>query len=342
MYESVFAEHAGGVSKNTGGGRKTVFRLLGCRSRGMRNHHLSKIAPFLISLFVLLSSGCSIRRMAIKQVSNTVASGGATFSRDNDPELIRQAGPFSLKLMESLLEEVPRNRALLLATSKRFTQYTYGFIQEDADEIESQDLEAAGRLRDRARLLYLRARDYGLRGLELSHPGFDTALRRDPSSAVSVVQSISDVPFLYWTAAAWGAAISISKDRPDLIADRPAVEALIDRALALDEQFDFGSIHSFLIAYEPSRPGGTGDPAVRGRKHFERAVELTKGQLASPYVSFAENISVRKQNRAEFQSLLQRALEIDPNTRPEWRLENLLMQRRARWLLSRQDALFVE
>ena len=28
--------------------------------------------------------------------------------------------------------------------------------------------------------------------------------------------------------------------------------------------------------------------------------------------------------------------------RPEWRLENLLMQRRARWLLARVDELFVE
>jgi len=300
-----------------------------------------RTASTLALILVLSASGCS-RRMAIKSFSDTVASGGATFSSDNDPELVREAVPFSLKLMESLLDEVPRHRALLLATSKRFTQYTYAFIQEDADEMESRDIAAADRLRNRARLLYLRARDYGLRGLEVKYRGFGTALRGDPKSAVSVVTSISDAPLLFWTAASWAAAISISKDRPDLIAEQPVVEALIDRALMLDEKLDFGSIHSFLIQYEPSRPGGTGDPAERSRIHFERAVELSKGQLASPYVSFAETVSVSKKNRAEFQSYLQRALEIDPDGRPEWRLENLLMQRRARWLLSRADELFLD
>ncbi len=79
-----------------------------------------------------------------------------------------------------------------------------------------------------------------------------------------------DVPLLYWTAASWGAAISLSKDNPDLVADQGIVEALIDRALALDETFDHGAIHAFLIAYEPSRIGARGDFATRSRKHFDR------------------------------------------------------------------------
>ena len=32
---------------------------------------------------------------------------------------------------------------------------------------------------------------------------------------------------------------------------------------------------------------------------------------------------------------------VDPDVRPEWRLVNLVMQRRARWLLSRIDDLFL-
>jgi predicted anti-sigma-YlaC factor YlaD len=51
---------------------------------------------------------------------------------------------------------------------------------------------------------------------------------------------------------------------------------------------------------------------------------------------------VRSQDRAEFERLLKRALEIDPDARPEWRLANLVMQRRARWLLARTDSLFAK
>ena len=43
----------------------------------------------------------------------------------------------------------------------------------------------------------------------------------------------------------------------------------------------------------------------------------------------------------EFKELLNRALAINPDAKPEWRLVNLVMQRRARWLLSRTDELFL-
>jgi predicted anti-sigma-YlaC factor YlaD len=85
-----------------------------------------------------------------------------------------------------------------------------------------------------------------------------------------------------------------------------------------------------------------GDFAARCKEHFDRAVRLSDGELASPFVSYAETVSVSKQNRAEFESLLNRALAVNPDIRPEWRLSNLIMQRRARWLLSREDELFLE
>ena len=46
-----------------------------------------------------------------------------------------------------------------------------------------------------------------------------------------------------------------------MIAEIPLMEALIDRAYALDESFGEGSIHAFLITYEMSRQGGSGPPA---------------------------------------------------------------------------------
>ena len=291
-------------------------------------------------LFGMLASGCSIKKIAINKIGDALAGGGTTFASDDDPELVRDALPFSLKLMESLLAEAPRHRGLLLASASGFTQYAFAFIQQDADEIEPQDLSAAIALKGRARRLYLRARNYGLRGLETAHPGFEAALRAGPESAVAAARA-ADVPLLYWTAASWASAITLSKDTPDLVAEQPIVEALIDRALQLDEDFDNGAIHSFLISYEMARQGVPGDPAVRARKHFDRAMELSGGLLAGPLVSYVEAVSIPQENRKEFESLLNRALAIDPNARTEFRLANLIMQRRARWLLSRIDDLIL-
>jgi predicted anti-sigma-YlaC factor YlaD len=303
--------------------------------------HITTKLLFVAWAMVGLGSGCSVRRMAINQVGDALAGGGATFASDDDPELVKAAAPFSLKLMESLLEESPRHKGLLLATASGFTQYSYAFVQQDADELEDKDVRAAADLRARARRLYLRARNYGLRGLEVERAGFQKALESSPKTAVARVKA-KEVPLLYWTAVSWAAAISVSKDNPELIGDMPKVEALIDRALALNESFDHGAIHTFLISYEMSRRQGEGDPAARARKHFERALELSGGKMAGPMVSLAEAVSVQQQNQPEFKSLLDRALAINPDLKPEWRLTNLIMQRRARWLLDRADDLFLK
>ena len=298
-------------------------------------------AACLLGLLVLIStSGCSIRKFAINKLGDALAHSGTTIARDDDPELVKGAVPFSLKLIESLLAETPRHQGLLLAAASGFTQYSYAFVQADADELEEKDLAGAAALRVRARKLYLRARGYGLRGLEVKHPGWEKALRANPRAAALAVAK-TEVPLLYWTAASWGSLISLSKDNPDLIADQPVVEALIDRALALDPDFDDGAIHSFLITYEPSRQGLPGDAQARSRQHFDRAMALTKGGQAGPLVALAEAVTIKAQNVEEFKTLLNRALAVNVDARPEWRLVNLIMQRRARWLLAHVDDLFL-
>jgi predicted anti-sigma-YlaC factor YlaD len=295
----------------------------------------------LLLLAWIAGSGCSLfRRSALNQVADAVAGSGTTFASDEDPDLIKAAAPFSLKLMESLLAETPRHQGLLSAAASGFTQYAFAFVQQEADELEARDLAAAEALRTRARRLYLRAQTYGLRGLEVEHSGFPNALLANPRAAVRAATR-ADVPLLYWTATAWAAAISLSKDNPGLIAQIPAMEALMDRALELDESYDRGAIHTFLITYEMSRQGAPGDPAARAREHFERAMALSEGKNAAPLVALAEAVAVKQQDVKEFESLLNRALAVNPNADPDTRLLNLVMQRRAHWLLSRKAELFL-
>jgi len=297
---------------------------------------------FLFAGFIaVMLSGCtSMNKLAVNKLGDALASGGTAFSSDSDPELVRDAAPFSLKLMESLLAENPHHAGLLYAAASGFTQYSYAFVQQDADVIENTDVAAATALRARARGLYLRGRDYGLRGLEEAHPGLTAALRQNPVAALRPCQP-ADVRLLYWTAVSWAAAIAAAKDDPALIADLPAAESLIDRALDLDESYDHGAIHSFLITYEMGRRTGTGDPIARSRQHFERAMKLADNAQASPLVAYAEAVCIQQQDRTQFLSLLKQALALDVNARPEFRLVNLVMQRRARWLLGRVDELFL-
>jgi predicted anti-sigma-YlaC factor YlaD len=286
------------------------------------------------------ATGCSIHKYALNKASDALSQSGNTFASDDDPELIKAAAPFSLKLMESVLAENPRHVGLLTAAASGFTQYSFAFVQQDADELEVHDLAAAETLRNRARRLYLRAQRYGLRGLDVRHPGFSDRLASDPKATVQAATK-TDVPLLYWTAAAWASAISLSKDNPAIVGQIPAMEALINRALELDEAYDHGAVHTFMITFEMSRPGAASDAATRSRRHFERALALSGGTDASPYVALAEAVTIQTQDVKQFESLLNQALAINPDAHPENRLVNLVMQRRARWLLSRKSELFL-
>ena len=298
-----------------------------------------RLTRLSVILAVLSASSCTtLKHAALNQLSDALAGGGSSYATEDDPALVQAAAPFSLKLIESLLVENPAHAGLLLSATSGFTQYAYAFVQEDADELEGKDVAAATAMQARAGRLFLRAHGYGLRGLAVAHPDFPAQLQRDPRSAVRACRP-ADVPLLYWTAISWCAAIAAAKDQPALIAELPQAEALIDRALELDETFERGAIHAFLVTYEMARVGASGDPAVRAEQHFNRALALSGGGQASPLVAFAEAVCVQRQDRARFQAVLAQALAINPDAQPASRLLNLVMQRRARWLLARSDEL---
>jgi predicted anti-sigma-YlaC factor YlaD len=280
--------------------------------------------------------------VAINKLGNALASGGGTFTSDNDPELVEAAIPFGLKLYESLLAESPKHAGLLLAAAQGFTEFSYAFVDSRIDEAKEQNLDRANALRARARKLYLRAYGYAMRGIEARYPGFAKALDDDAETALKRVH-MRDVPLLYWTAASRGLAISLSKTSPEMIAELPLVETIVRRVAELDEGFENGAVPEFLITFEAARTDVKAEEAQKlMRRHFERAIELSQGKRAGTYVSFAENACLPAQNAAEFKSMLEKALAVDPDADPDNRLATLVAQRRARWLLEHIDELFLE
>ena len=80
--------------------------------------------PIFISMIAALAlGGCSVRQLAVDRLGDAISQGSSAFAADDDLELIRTAAPFSLKLIETLLDERPEHKGLLLAASRGFTQY---------------------------------------------------------------------------------------------------------------------------------------------------------------------------------------------------------------------------
>jgi tetratricopeptide (TPR) repeat protein len=307
--------------------------------------HLSRVSAWPLALLVAVVAttgpACSIKTYALKTVATTMSQPGDVFTRDDDPELVRQALPFGLKTFETLLETLPNDPSLLLATCSGFTSYSYGYVETDADLLESDQYEKAKALRDEAVRLYLRARGYCWRALEVRFSkGIGDRLKADPKAALADAQK-EDVPLLYWSAASLGSAISLAKGRTDLVVDLPIVRAMLARALVLDESWSKGSLHELMITIE-SEGEALGGSEARAREHFDRAVALQKGLSPGPYVSLAMNVSRSSQNRAEFEKLLNQALTIDPAADKSNQLIAIITQRRARALLEHEGDLFIQ
>src|SRR6476661_5689070 len=210
-----------------------------------------------------------VQRKAVGMVASTLASSGDVFTRDDDLELVGQAIPFGLKLYESLLDTAPKNKDLLIATCSNFTQYGVAYLETEAMVLgEAQHHDEVAHLNQRALKLYLRAKGYCLRAMEVRFPGIGQKLLTDPEPALAKAEK-TDVPLLYWMAASWGSAIGLGIDKPDLVIDMPVVRALAERALALDESWNKGALHEMFISLDslPAALGGHPDRARDRRGH---------------------------------------------------------------------------
>jgi predicted anti-sigma-YlaC factor YlaD len=294
-----------------------------------------------VGAMALGCGGCSIQRLAVSSVGDVLSSGTSVYETDDDPEFVAAALPFGLKVIESLLAQQPEHRGLLLSAARGYLLYSYAYLSLPAERLELTDFAAAQEQRRRARNLALRAHDYASRALALDYPQIDAALRATPEEAVQrIAIAERDVDAVYWTAASLALAISSSRNEPALLARLPEVEALVERALELDEAWNAGALHELALRLAGAGTR-TADPATL-ETHYLRAVELAAGRSAGVHVTYAEVAAVPRQDRALFSQLLDRALAVDLDRYPEQRLLNVLAQQRARWLLANLHQWFLE
>lgn len=277
---------------------------------------------------LLALTACSPKQMAFNRMASALASASSVYEADNDPEFVRLAAPSTLKTVEMLLSQSPDHPQLLLTACSGFTQYSYAFLHVEG-ELRAADRTAANDLKTRAAKMYQRARGYCLRGLGIRHPELTLQAMTGAPAQVLKVATVEDVPWLYWTAAAWGADLSLASNQLLRVGELAAVRALLNRAKDLDDRWEHGAIYEALIAFD-GLPPLLGGSAAAARADFERAMELSERKSAFACVAFAATVADPAGKRA----LLEQAIAIDPATLTSRRLTNLIAQRYAKALLS--------
>ncbi len=301
------------------------------------------LSLLVIILSLLLLSTCSISKLAVNVLANSLSStdSGTVFTGDEDPELVGEALPFALKLYEMLLQQSPDNDKLLLTTALGFTLYANVYVQTPASMLPISEFETQEQMLARAKRLYLRARRYILRAIELNHPGFLALMDDNQLDSALALTDEKDVPYLYVAGASWLGAFTTDSFDMELLISLPKPLAMLQRALEINEEYMNGTIHDLFISIFGSIPEAMGGSEEKARFHFQRAVEISGGVSASPYIALATSIAVKNQNVEEFELLLNQALAINLANNPDNRLMNTLNQRKARWLLDHEEDFFL-
>jgi hypothetical protein len=275
----------------------------------------------------LLVAGCSLQSIAIRSTMTIVDNGLEAVNEESDLPLAQQSIASNLKLLEGLLKSEPENEHLLLLASRGYSSYALGFVEDESAE--------------RARVFYLRARDFGLRIL-WQHRPFEEVWDKDLASFQRAIAELTadDVPAAFWTANGWGNYVRLSLTEPAAIADLPKVEALLKFVLQKDESYFYASSHLALGTILASRPKLLGGDPEKAREHFERCIALNKGKFLMAQLYYASTFAVQTQNKELFTKLLQSIEKASIDILPEQRLPNAIAKEKAKKLMTRTSELF--
>ena len=154
------------------------------------------LKAFLVSSALsILLSGCA-SKMKLALAGSFIQDVAEATARHDDLSLAVQAAPTYILLLEGLLNSNPNELRLLIATTQAYTAYAT-LIEWDEPE--------------RARLLYTRARNLGLKALSRKKrvsPLLDAPY--DEFTRITDHLGQGDVPLVFWASSSWGAWISVN------------------------------------------------------------------------------------------------------------------------------------
>ena len=242
------------------------------------------------------------------------SSGVDVYGTDEDPELVRDALPFGLKTMESLLAVVPDHEGLLLSLCRGFTSYSNAFVQSEGDLLVNTDYPRSVQLHERALKLYLRAQRLRAARARAAPPrhrrrscGSIRRRRRPRIQKRDLPHALLDRRLL-----GLGHLARQGPRRSCWPTCRP-IRALMERGLALDEALR-GRRHPRGAHRCSTRcPSRWAAPRRARAAHFARAVELSQRHqgLALRHAG-PDRLACSGRTAREFEALLNRALEFDP------------------------------
>ena len=290
----------------------------------------------------LTLGGCDLKAFTVSTTAPVLKAAADSLPQESDVQLARDSAPASLKTVEGFLQSAPKNELLLAILAQGFTEYAFGFIEDDLESLPDDQKHAAERdaLAARATGLYDRAEEFALRLLDTEDKHFSEMFKKDVASAEAEAKKLDkdEAPGLLFAGLALASAINLNRNDLARVVELPKAIAVIKRSHELDPKFyNAGAAMTLGIIYCSQGKAIGGDPEL-GKKFFEEAINATGGKYLMPRVMFARFFAVITQDRPLFEKTLKDVIAAPRDIWPAQRLPNELAKRRAaRYLAHAED-----
>ncbi len=286
---------------------------------------LPRQAVKLVALVVsaTLLTGCGI---IVSNVSAGLADDlSAAILNQDDPELVREALPAYLLLLDSFVAGNPDNNATLSAAAQLYAAYGAVLVND----------------KGRARKLTARARQYGNRALCNAVIEACAMEGQDYDSYTAIIRTIDDdaIDALYSYSLSNLAWIRSHADDFGALADLPKVEFALEHLMSLEPGDLAASASMYLGILKTLRPAALGGDPEAGRSWFERGIELSGGRDLSIKVEYARGYARQLYDRELHDRLLNEVLASEVEEQ-DLLLFNLLAREQAQALLDSADDYF--
>ena len=279
-----------------------------------------------MTMATVFVSSCSMQSIVIRQMEPIFQNSADALFAESDYELAKQALPANLKLIEGLLQSEPDNERLLLLAAQGYAGYAMGFLEDTEPQ--------------RARAIYLRARNYALRALE-NIKGINW--REAPLIQVEEKLQTLDknaLAALFWTGFSWAGYINLSLTDPQAIADLPRVQAMMKRVEELDASYYHGAVYLFNGTVYGMKPKMLGGDPQKAKFWFEKNLELTKGKFLLTYIYLARFYAANIMDETLFDEYLNNVLKYNQPDEAGLQLLNAIARKKAKRLQNMKEELF--
>jgi len=282
-------------------------------------------AAFVVASIIVVTqiSGCAA--IVAKASADMADNLSSAILNQNDPELVREALPAYLLLMDSLNGPESNNAGTLSAAAQLYAAYGAALVEDP----------------ERAKILTSRARDYGDRALCSAEKQACNLDGLDFDSYLQAVQSVNkdDVEALYSYSLSSLAWIRSHSSDYKALADLPKIEAALQHVMTLEPGDLAASTCMYLGILNTLRPPALGGNPEAGREWFERGIELSDGKDLSIKVEYARGYARLLYDRELHDQLLNEVLASEVE-QPDLTLFNLLAHEQAELLLASADDYF--